>query len=96
MERNQKGRLSLWMPFLRGLGLSDRVLNSFGMVWCVRYSSQTHGSLGSEGEQVGGHSENGLPPCELEGLEIKAFLLSLMCVCSHVRLAVGGWVGDSV
>lgn len=73
------------MPFLRGLGLSDRVLNSFGMVWCVRFGSQTHGSLGSDGEQVGGHSENGLPPCELEGLEIKAFFtVSNVCVLTCV------------
>lgn len=73
--RNQKGRRFVWIPFPHGLGTSDHccfisLLKSFGMAWCVYHAN---GSLGNDGGLVGMHSVNGLPPCELEDLQIKAF-----------------------
>lgn len=70
-----------------------RLLNSFGMAWCVYHGNGAHGSLRSDGELVGRHSENGLPPCELEGLQIKVFCLLCVCVRAHVYETVDGWVG---
>lgn len=61
------------MHFVHGLGTSDELLNSFGMARCVRYGNQAHGSLGIDGKQAGRHGENGLPPCEFDGSEIKVF-----------------------
>lgn len=66
----------LWIHFPHRLGTSDgcsfvRLLNC--LAWCVYHGNEAHGSLRSDGEVVGRHSENGLPPRELEGLQIKAF-----------------------
>lgn len=68
----------LWVHILHRLGTLDgcsfiRLQNSFGMARCVYHSNGEHGSLRSDGELVGRHSENGLPPYELGGLQIKAF-----------------------
>lgn len=67
------------------------------MAWCVYHGNGAHGRLGIDGELVGRHIENGLPPCELEGLQIKAFYSCLMCVRAHVcvRQWVGGLLGDT-
>lgn len=90
----QKG--NVWIPIPHGLGTSDpccfiRLLNSFGTAWFVYHGN---GSLGS-GELVGMHIENGLPPCELEDLQIKAFY-SVYCVRAYMCVRGSGRVGGLV
>lgn len=78
MERGELKKEHVFLHILHELGTSDgcgfvRLLNSFGVAWCVYHGNGAHGRLRSDGELVGRHSENGLPPFELEGLWIKAF-----------------------